>query len=116
MFDQKKKKKEDQKKSKYAEAYDHFLPFVMDSYGALGDKAVKLIDILRKESEDASAHRPLKYFLRRMAIVLQRGNAEIFREALHQHHKRSHEHRRHDCEFFKLPRDSAGVNAQRPLI
>ncbi len=82
----------------------------MDSYGALGDKAVHLIQTLCKESEDASAHRPLQYFLRRMAIVLQRGNAEIFREALHQHHKRSHEHRRQECDFFKLSRDSAGIN------
>jgi hypothetical protein len=108
------KVRENEKKSRYAGAYDNFFPFVADSYGAFGNKAIELLQILRKESEDASAHRPLMYYLRRMAIVLQRGNAEIFRSAFNQHLKSSPQGR-HDCDFLKLSRDSAALNPYRLL-
>lgn len=98
--------RENSKIHRYAAAYDRFFPFVADSYGAFGDKAIELLEVLRKESEDASAHRPLNYFLRRMAIVLQRGNGDVFRGALNQHYTCSP---RHDCQFLKLSRDSSAL-------
>ena len=78
--------REREKASKYKGITEQFLSFAVDSYGAFGEQAKKVIEELHDNCE-SSRHRPKAYTRRRLAIVLQRGNAALYRAAALEHSK-----------------------------
>ena len=78
--------RERDKASKYRGVTEQFLSFVVDSYGAFGVQAQKIVQELHDNCE-SSMYRPKAYTRRRLAIVLQRGNAALYRVAALEHSK-----------------------------
>ena len=60
-----------------------FLPFIMESYGAYGKKALEVLHILRKAAANAVLPIPTSSsqssFPQILAVTLQRGNALVFK-------------------------------------
>ena len=59
-----------------------FVPFVFESYGALGSHADKFIRDLSHSSNSTRAGSQTQYFKQRLIIALYRGNAKVAREGL----------------------------------
>ena len=58
-----------------------FLPFIMESYGAFGKKALEVLHILRKAAVNAVLPIPSSQspFSQILSVTLQRGNALVFK-------------------------------------
>ncbi len=57
-----------------------FIPFVMESYGAMGAEARAYLRELRKLAVDNSDMALISYLPQRLAVALQKGNARVIQQ------------------------------------
>jgi len=69
---------EDKKRTKYANLAPSFcfVPVAVETFGALGAGAMKLLHELRRRiTESTGERRATEYLLQRLRVAIQRGNA-----------------------------------------